>query len=698
MDVKEIVKAKSGFDSFNPMQEKAYSSGLLEKSMVVSAPTSSGKTVVAEMAALNSILNNGKKVVYTCPLRALASEHSGEFKRKYADLGIKGVLSTGDFDSSGKFLSQKDIIFTTFEKLNSLINHRADWLSEIGLLIVDEVHSLGSDRGPTLEMVITKLRFLNPKMHVLGLSATIPNAKELAQWLDAKLVESDFRPVVLKEGVFLDGSLHFGSETQKIDLESDAIVSLALDTLGKNKQALVFANTRRSSEAIAKKLAKITLPKLSANDKQALEKAAQKALNVLEQPTSQCKTISELIRSGTCFHNAGLLSKQREIVEDLFRARHLKFIASTTTLAAGINLPAFRVIIHSPYRYSGFGMERIPVSEYKQAAGRAGRWKYDTEGQSILIAKTEMEKDDYVDYYVNGEIEDVESKLENESALRFHLLAAIATGFIFDLDSAEKFFSKTFYAKKFSNLAALFAKITLLLNSLEEMAFIKTSEKRIDATMLGKRITELYLDPISANSMIGALRSEKYNPVAYLYMVVNTTEFFPLLAAPTAKSNILWEELQEGKSLLPINVDLEMFSDNNILSKYWTSKMLEEWISETKEQEIVESYKVAPGILRAKLQNADWLVYSALEIAKILEMEKHFVPLNKARKRLKSGIREELIPLCEFRGIGRVRARRMWNANIRSVADVKKVDIKDLEKVLSPKVAESVKAQLSMKK
>src|SRR3989338_278255 len=247
MDVINLVKEHNAFDSYNPMQQKVLDAGLLEKNIVVSSPTASGKTVVAELAALQSILINRKKVIYTCPLRALASEHYNDFKRKYSEpLDIKCVLSTGDLDSSGKFLSSKDVIFTTFEKLNSLLNHNADWLSQIGLLAVDEIHSLGTDRGVTLEMVITKLRFLNKNMKTLGLSATIPNAKELSEWLKADLVESNYRPVVLKEGVFFDDSIDFIDTTEKIGSESEAVLAIAKNTLEKGKQALVFANTRKS--------------------------------------------------------------------------------------------------------------------------------------------------------------------------------------------------------------------------------------------------------------------------------------------------------------------------------------------------------------------------------------------------------------------------------------------------------------------
>ncbi len=699
MESLELVKKHNAFESFNPMQEKAVAAGLADNSIVVSSPTASGKTVVAEIAALNCILQKRRKVVYTCPLRALASEHYNDFREKYSkELSIKAVLSTGDFDSSGKYLSSNDVIFTTFEKLNSLLNHRAEWLSSIGLLVVDEIHNLGSDRGPTIEMVLTKLRFLNKNLQVLGLSATIPNSKEISKWLGAKLVESDYRPIELREGVFLDGELFFEKDATSIVQHQDELSSIALDTLSRGKQALFFLNTRKRSEATAKKLASLTSERLSQQEKNVLENASEKILSALEIPTEQCRTLASLVKQGVCFHNAGLLEKQRRLVEGLFKKSYLKFICSTPTLSAGINMPAFRVVMPSPYRYSGFGMERIPVSEWKQVAGRAGRPKYDSSGEAILIAKTEFEKDDYFDYFINGEIENVESRLASESQLRFHMLSIIASDFVFDLESAEKFFSGTFYGSQSGNLSELFEKITKIISGLEEMGFVKASEKRIDATPLGKRVAELYLDPVSAHRLIGSLRRNMHNDLAYLFSIASTNEFYPLLSVPKAMQAELWERVMQHPEELPVDVNKEMFYDDGLLSKYWISLLLKEWIDEVREQAIVDSFNVQPGILRAKLKNADWLAYAALELAKILGLESHFIPLTKIRKRLQHGVKEELVPLCELRGIGRVRSRALFKAGVKTIADLKKIDVKDLEKILSPAVAVSVKKQLSARK
>ena len=144
MGIKEFVLEANGFTSFNPMQRAVLKKGIFDKNLIVASPTASGKTIIAELAALHSIISNKKKVIYTCPLRALAQEHCSDFKKKYSHLDIKFTISTGDFDSSSKHLQNYDLIFTTYEKLNSLIIHKVDWLQDTGLLIVDEIHELKS--------------------------------------------------------------------------------------------------------------------------------------------------------------------------------------------------------------------------------------------------------------------------------------------------------------------------------------------------------------------------------------------------------------------------------------------------------------------------------------------------------------------------------------------------------------------------
>ncbi|MBW3012558.1 DEAD/DEAH box helicase, partial [Candidatus Woesearchaeota archaeon] len=198
------VLLKQDFKEFRPCQEKSIKKGLLEgKNLVVCTPTASGKTWVAKLAAVKNILEGKGKAIYIVPLKALATEKYNEFKKDFPFLDV--ALSIGDLDSSDPYLERMDIIITTSEKMDSLIRHRIHWLSQIHTIIVDETHLINdTERGPTLEILITMLRQKLKNMQIIALSATIGNPEELAEWLNANLVIDKWRPVKLHQGTYLD--------------------------------------------------------------------------------------------------------------------------------------------------------------------------------------------------------------------------------------------------------------------------------------------------------------------------------------------------------------------------------------------------------------------------------------------------------------------------------------------------------------
>ncbi|MBD3304635.1 DEAD/DEAH box helicase [Candidatus Woesearchaeota archaeon] len=207
------VLKKENIKELRPAQEKAIKAGLFKgKNLLVCTPTASGKTLIAEMAAAKNILEGRGKAIYIVPLVALASEKHKEFKRKYRDL-FNIALSIGDYDSSDKHLIDADLIICTAEKLDSLIRHHTPWLKFVSLVVIDEIHLMNDvSRGPTLEIIITVLKKLLPKVQIIGLSATIGNPYELAEWLNAELVLDTWRPVPLKKGVYLQGEIEFEKE------------------------------------------------------------------------------------------------------------------------------------------------------------------------------------------------------------------------------------------------------------------------------------------------------------------------------------------------------------------------------------------------------------------------------------------------------------------------------------------------------
>ncbi len=200
---------RRGFAELRPAQWKAIDAGLFDdKNLLVCTPTASGKTLVGEFAALNAVLHDKGKAVYVVPLRALASEKHKQFTKDYPNLKI--ALTSGDVDSADSYLSRYDVIITTSEKLDSLIRHRTPWLTSVKTLVLDEIHLLNdASRGPTLEVLITLMRSFLPKLQVIGLSATIGNPHELADWMDAALILDEWRPVRLDKGVYLEGKIEF---------------------------------------------------------------------------------------------------------------------------------------------------------------------------------------------------------------------------------------------------------------------------------------------------------------------------------------------------------------------------------------------------------------------------------------------------------------------------------------------------------
>jgi helicase len=236
-----------GYSSLYPPQEMALKHGILEgKSVLMTTPTASGKTLIA-MMAIHKTLKKNRKAVYLTPLRALASEKYDDMKvLENFDFGrkIKVMVATGDYDSSGKELAAADVIVLTNEKMDTLFRHNAEWLDNIGLFVSDEVHLIGDrERGATLEMMLTKIRKHYPQSQIVTLSATVANSDEIADWLGCELVESDWRPTKLVEGVYEHGIIRMrGGTTFRVNSSGiSSAVDIAIDSVDGGGQALIFA-------------------------------------------------------------------------------------------------------------------------------------------------------------------------------------------------------------------------------------------------------------------------------------------------------------------------------------------------------------------------------------------------------------------------------------------------------------------------
>ena len=703
-----------GITELNPPQVLAVKKGLLEgKNLVVASPTASGKTLIAEMAILRNFLD-GKKSVYLVPLRALASEKYSDFS-KYKKIGMRVAVATGDMDETDGWLGSYDLIILSNEKMDSLLRHAAPWTKDISLIISDEIHLIDDpSRGPTLEVVLTQLMGMT-KSQIIALSATIENSKEIAGWLGAQLVESDYRPVKLHRGVmYPDGEkfkLEFrdrksGSRPSAISGKGEADVSLCLDTIEKGKQTLVFVSTRRNAEAAAERISKDVRKLISAGERSSLKELADGVENALGAPTKQCRRLARILENGCAFHHAGLVAKQRKAIEDGFKSGLIKVLAATPTLAFGMNLPAYRVAIRDTKRFSGsYGSAYLPVIEVHQMFGRAGRPKYDTEGEAILLAKNKGEAKQLWERYVEGDAEPIYSKLGIERTLRIYILALISSGYVHTRSELESFFLGTFFAKQYGDIASISGKIDRIIDELESYKFILVGDKSefiskefmpafqltqdvsLKATRLGKRVSELYIDPVSANFILSVI-TEEDSTVQNLMTICQCIEMKPLLAVRKSEYEDVEDQLARSDIEPPDVWDVEY---EDFLSSFKTALMLKEWTNESGEDKIMEKFGVTPGELYNKTANAEWMLYSASELAVLLGIKEIANNINKVRMQVKHGVKEELLKLVTLKGVGRVRARKLFSAGIKSLSDIKKTDETTLAKLLGPKVAKEVR-------
>ena len=722
----DFLKSEGYEELFEP-QEQSVKAGLFDekKNFLITIPTASGKTLIAMLAILSHLSKHKTKVVYLTPLRALTSEKFEEFKKlEKLNLGrkIKIALSTGDSKEKKEKLEDADVIFLTNESMDANMAFQKDWIYDIGLVVSDEIHLIGDNtRGPTLEIILTRFKsgFIgkNPPK-IIGLSATISNSNELADWLNCELVESTFRRVPLSEAVY---SRHIITNQDREETEGNfaknrqesrhpkAWIGLGLDTVAEKHQCLIFAMTRKNAVAWAKEAGLDVVKELKPNQKKELEKISKKILP--KEDYDNTKLTSELaktVKNGTAFHHAGLDQRCRTIIENAFKDRHIKLLTATPTLAAGVNLPARRVVIPSVMRYTNNGLEKISILEYKQMCGRAGRPQYDDIGESIIIAKGYP--DEILEHYVDGEPEPLESKtLDEDSSLRINLLGFIYTASKFNPTSYEKiikFFSQTFAAYQLSDDSVLEKKVTKQLEKLKEYGMI-TDENGFESTKFGIRVFYLRIDPKTAFDMTGYiedyLRGTKHT-FGILYMITNLHEFYSQYPIPDKYQGDMDDLIDPNEKLYRNQEFLREYCFKSLLILY-------KWIDAMTYQNMSEHFDAEPGDIFYIKENAKNLVYIFTEIIKFW---RDYAKENKQKKivseyqslidesdllklQIQHGVPEKYLELVKIKQIGRVRAQILYKNGFKNRLDLEKAKIEKLAKIdkIGLTIANNIKAELT---
>ena len=647
-----------GITELYPPQAAAVEAGVCEGESVVAAmPTASGKTLVAQLALVTA---DGPGL-YVCPLRALAREKYETFASlPDVDVGI----STGDFDASAEELAGHDLVVATAEKVDSAIRNGATWVDDLACVVVDEVHLLDAERrGPTLEVTLATLQRRNPGVQVVALSATVDNPEAIADWLDATLVESDWRPVSLRTGVCVGDSVTFDDGTETAvdvpaptaraetpsgadstedvpSIEADAAVdetsitaALVAETVAAGGQCLAFVRSRAEAAQLAERLAADDLA-----ETMGIESVAATAADAVRDVdgTVTGRTLAECVQSGVAFHHAGLRSGHRAAVERAFRDREIACLCATPTLAAGVNVPARRVVVRDQRRYTGSSMEWLPTLEVHQMCGRAGRPGLDPHGEAILVGEASS-RDALVDRYIEGDPEAVESTLTEPASLRTHVLSGIATGFAATEAEILDVFEGTFYARE-TGAGGLADDDAEAVDDLVEMGLVRRAggvdDYRLVATSIGETTSKQYVRPETGTTLVDGLRTASHMEAA-----TTLTAFEVICVTPDMQETYLgnrerasmYRFARANASHLTTNMG-ETADFESWLESVKTARILDEWIDGATIEELVESYRLGPGDLDSRVERAEWLLSAAGALAETIDVS---VPaIARARSRL----------------------------------------------------------------
>lgn len=677
-DIKSIINiAYPYIKEFNPAQKEVIESGYLEdkSNYIICIPTASGKTVLGVLPMLKTILDGGK-AVYAAPLLSIQNEKVKEFK-SFEEHGI----------NVGRHPASSDLSVMVFESFDALTRFSWNTLRDVDTLIIDEFHMIGEfTRGPTLESAITRAKIINPSMRIIALSATLRNIEEIEGWLEGKCVEHDYRPVPLHKEV-LDAEM-FNTKNK-----NDVIVKVLEKSIKDKSQALAFVSTRRFTESLATYVSKKINKKINLKQREQFKKVSDRILEVPKKkgslPTSTCVKLAESLEHGIAFHHAGLFNEQKEIIEDEFRNGNILMITATPSLMYGVNLPSKTVVIRDTTRWTGNGPQPIPVFDYEQMSGRAGRPQYDDVGYSYLVAKTMDEASNLQDYYVEGEIELTNSKLvDNKDAIYKQIIAQINSSLSKNLDELTDFFGKTLYGYQMANnpSMALFAEDSIkyeLENAIDfllQNRIIRATPEGLATTDFGNLIAKSNYSVETAVKIKEYVSSiDKINVSEFIYALCETPDV-PLISFKGRKSKdpVLDKLSEEGLFAVDIG---------NIEA---TAVSLMEWVDERNEYEIENKYNVYSASTRRSAYEASRLVKFAKDTSEVLGNYSKLKDFDFLSARLYYGVKEDIIPLVVgVKRLGRKRARNLVNIFGNDLSGISENELQKVEGI-GPKLAEKI--------
>ena len=655
-----------------PIQEEAVTKyGLFSGgNLLVSAPTSSGKTFIGELAAFHEAYKGGR-VVYLVPLRAVAEEKYDEFRGRYNQYGVSVIISTGDHREYDEDLLAGNfhLAVVVFEKLLSLSVVSPAVLDSLTLIVVDECQMISAEsRGARLEILLTKIRKLASRPRIIGLSAVAENTGEFDSWLDCKLLVHKERPVELREGVVTNDFVFtyrewntgaFGSENFAGGSNKEGLTLAALCThlLQHGDQILVFTDTPDATIMRLEDLIQggVTAP------------AATKALSGLGslEATDIRERLSESLAHGMAMHNGDMLLQERLLVERYFRDGDIQLVCATSTLAMGVNLPATDVIIEPPTHPSrtarGWSKQPITVAEFRNMGGRAGRLRFgDHYGRAILLAPSTFSRDRYVNLYVKGKVEKLVSRL-GESELDDLSLNLIASGVSSGVQDIIAFIRETFWwftlRPEQASRGDLEARIPTHVESLVQAGLIERTNEQLVVSELGAVCAAKGISVSDFQLIVDWICQEATGD--------RISDLDTLLAAARTDSVVRSRFPMPGVEAVDWQGALERHIEEDGLSRgvlalwrqaidpYRRGRMakiafsMDRWVSGRSTREMERELAVRAGVVRGVARTASWVLDAAKDAAPLLGASEQFIEaLDELSQRLLYGVPFECVRLA----------------------------------------------------
>jgi helicase len=708
------------------------------QSLIISAPTSSGKTFCGEMAAVANLFKR-KKVIYLVPLKAIAEEKFSDFQERYSELGIAVVISTKDRQDCDRKIAKGDfdLAIMIYEKFNQLLLKNMDILSQVNLIIVDELQMIADpSRGPILELALLKIRTSKYRPQILGLSAVLKDVDELSSWLGCKLLLEKTRPVELWQGILLDGKLFYRKHNSKeegteelVRLDSEEVHPILFANVEKlvkdGEQVLVFLKSKFDSENCASLFSeRVNFPPcLNAID----------ALSDLENTTLKQKLI-ECLQKGTAFHNADLTFDERRIVEHFYLQGEIRVIFSTTTLSMGVNLPAKTVFIETQKyqigEYSGKTvMLPISLSEYENMSGRAGRFGLEKDfGRSIMLAANKFHFDSLWEGYIEGEEEKIVFQLDKKD-IKDVILDLTTSGAVKNMAQLEQIIKVAPSGEFISEKNSLDVGVEELIR--DKMLLATDNGNTISPSKLGALCA---LKGISVQTGLDLRKkleeSLDFDPFSWFYDILDTKDgeeiyinIFPfeeegriyeealaeryklvrkLEGSKVERFDGLENQTQNG-SKLTMNEKIKSLLERGIGFSHKETQLVKlsllllDWITHQNTLDLENKYLCRSGQIDQIGKRASWLLDAAYGMARMLNSDKKLASfLKNLSKEVNFGVDRRGLNLAKLRvtGLGRDHIWRLVENDFYDLKKIKETKVSDLEKFIPIRVAERLKQRI----